>query len=314
LLRLAFAAALLSVLFWQSDPRQVIQALTGASPLPLLAAVALVGLDRALMAWRWFALLKPLERVHLPPFGTILRIFFVSTFVGTFLPASIGGDAVRAHSLSRVGLPTADAVASVFLDRMLGVFSILLLTIVGLLSVRDLASDLAVGLGILLTSVACLLTGVVLFSAKAERALEAWLSTVSWRRGREAMGQLVSAIRRYGTHHGALGVVLAASIGVQLLRTLQAYYLGVALGIGQSPVTFLAFIPVILLVMLLPITVNGLGTSQAAFIWLFSRVGTAQADAFALSILFVALGTVGNLPGAFLYAATPVRLVDTPDS
>ena len=28
-----------------------------------------------------------------------MRIFFVSTFVGTFLPASVGGDAVRAFSL-----------------------------------------------------------------------------------------------------------------------------------------------------------------------------------------------------------------------
>ena len=30
-----------------------------------------------------------------------MRIFFVSTFVGTFLPASVGGDAVRAYSMAR---------------------------------------------------------------------------------------------------------------------------------------------------------------------------------------------------------------------
>ena len=39
--------------------------------------------------------------------------------------------------------------------------------------------------------------------------------------------------------------------------------------------------------MLLPVTVNGLGTSQWAFVWLFARVGVSAADAFALSILFV---------------------------
>jgi hypothetical protein len=54
--------------------------------------------------------------------------------------------------------------------------------------------------------------------------------------------------------------------------------------------------------MLLPITVNGIGTSQAAFVWFFARAGVDAAPAFALSVLFVALGVVGNLPGAVLYA------------
>jgi hypothetical protein len=61
-------------------------------------------------------------------------------------------------------------------------------------------------------------------------------------------------------------------------------------------------IPVILLIMLLPITVNGLGTSQAAFLWTFGAAGVARPAAFALSILFVALGVLGNLPGGLLYA------------
>jgi hypothetical protein len=50
------------------------------------------------------------------------------------------------------------------------------------------------------------------------------------------------------------------------------------------------------------VTINGLGTSQAAFVWFFGRAGVASPPAFALSVLFVALGVVGNLPGAILYA------------
>jgi hypothetical protein len=58
----------------------------------------------------------------------------------------------------------------------------------------------------------------------------------------------------------------------------------------------------VLLVMLLPITVSGLGTSQAAFSFLFGQVGVPAPSAVALSILFVALGIIGNLPGSLLYA------------
>jgi glycosyltransferase 2 family protein len=65
---------------------------------------------------------------------------------------------------------------------------------------------------------------------------------------------------------------------------------------------YLVYIPLILLVMLLPVTFNGIGTSQAAFVWSFGQAGVDAGSAFALSILFVALGIVGNLPGGFLYA------------
>lgn len=95
--------------------------------------------------------------------------------------------------------------------------------------------------------------------------------------------------------------MLAGSIGVQVLRVIQAYYLGAAIGISQPLAVYFAFIPLILLIMFLPITANGIGTSQAAFVWLFSRVGTPSAEAFALSVLFVALGIVGNIPGAIFY-------------
>jgi hypothetical protein len=58
---------------------------------------------------------------------------------------------------------------------------------------------------------------------------------------------------------------------------------------------------VILLIMLFPVTVSGLGTGQAAFLWTFGAAGVGRPEAFALSILFIALAIVGNLPGGLLY-------------
>jgi uncharacterized membrane protein YbhN (UPF0104 family) len=113
---------------------------------------------------------------------------------------------------------------------------------------------------------------------------------------------LLRSLRRYAGARGALVNVLGGSVAVQLLRISQAWLLGLALGISLGFTAYLVYIPVILLVMLLPITINGIGTSQAAFVWLFGASGVNAADAFAMSVLFVALGTVGNLPGGLLYA------------
>ena len=95
--------------------------------------------------------------------------------------------------------------------------------------------------------------------------------------------------------------VLLCSIAVQVLRVLQTYCLGLALGLAVPLGVYFALVPIILLIVLMPVTINGIGTTQAGFVWLFGRAGVASAPAFALSVLFLAIAIVGNLPGAVLY-------------
>jgi hypothetical protein len=116
---------------------------------------------------------------------------------------------------------------------------------------------------------------------------------------------LLTSLRRYVHHRRVLLNVTVGSLGVQVLRVLQAYCLGRALQVPVSIAPLPAYfeiIPLVLLVTLIPVTVNGLGTSQIACIWLFGAIGVAEAPAFSFSVLFVALGAVGNLPGGLIYA------------
>jgi hypothetical protein len=302
LIRFLVAVVLLVVFLWRSDPAEVWHTVTQAKLGPLLVAAVLVLVDRALMAWRWFELLRPIEPKGLPAFGRILRIFFVSTFVGTFLPASIGGDAVRAYSLTRHGVAAGDSLVSVMLDRMLGVLSLLLMALVSVFLVRDLSAGAGLVLALVATGSACALTASLIFSARAEALAVGLVSHLPWGRVRHLGEAVVGATRRYSTYRGSLLLVLMGSLGVQVLRVVQAWYLGLSLGVMQPLTVYFAYVPLILLIMLLPVTVNGIGTSQAAFVWLFGLTGTGDAQAFALSVLFVALGLVGNLPGAALYA------------
>jgi len=299
--RLAVAAGLTAYILWKSHPRAVLAAVVGAHWQPIAGAVALVLVDRALMAYRWVLLLCTIDPAARPPLASVMRIFFVSTFVGTFLPASIGGDAVRAYSLTKLNVGGGDAVASVFMDRMLGVAAIFVMAVGGLLIARGLATNTTIVAALGVTAAACGVALLLVFShsaAEVAATVIARLPAVAWRPGQ----RVLESIRRYAAYHQALLNVLLCSIAVQVLRIVQAYFLGRGLGIGSPLGVYFAFIPLILLVMLLPITFNGIGTSQAAFVWFFARAGVPGASAFALSVLFVALGIIGNLPGGLLYA------------
>ena len=166
-IRVIVAVAITALLLWQSDPREVWQAARGTDLRFVLLACALVVADRALMAYRWLTLLAPLDSSRRPPLGTVMRIFFVSTFVGTFLPASIGGDAVRAYGLSKEGVGGVDAVASVLMDRLLGVVSILMVAVGGAVLAREIIDVRMLFPALTLLTMLCFAALVVVFSPRA---------------------------------------------------------------------------------------------------------------------------------------------------
>jgi uncharacterized protein (TIRG00374 family) len=308
--RLVVAAVLTTYVIWAAGPAAVVRAAWPSDLRWIALAVSLVVLDRALNAYRWLALLCPID--PRPPAAAVLRVFFVSTFVGTFLPASVGGDVVRAYGLARLRVSTAVALASVLMDRLLGVVAIVLVAGIGLVagSSSGLTAD-RMSLAALVGTVAlCIGASALVFSEAVARAGAGLAGRIPIARLQRFARDLADATRAYARYHGPLALVLAGSLAVQLLRVLQAWCLGQALVVDAPFAAYLAFVPLILLVMLLPISINGLGTAQLAFVWFFGRAGVSEAHSVALSLLFLALGVVGNLPGGVLYALGPRQRAD----
>ncbi|PYR92846.1 MAG: hypothetical protein DMF84_11295 [Acidobacteria bacterium] len=290
LFRIIVAVGLTAFLFYKSHPTDVVRAAAGADLRWIGLAIALVLIDRTLMALRWIDLLSALTPGSRPRFSIVLRIFFVSSFVSNFVP-SVAADMYRAYALSRYDVHLAESTASVLMDRMLGVLSLVIVGLVALPFAREIASDRGLIAGLGMAFLACAMAGVVVFSERAARVVVALASSVPSNRLHRVTASLTEMTR-----------VLVMSVLVQAIRVVQAWCLGQALGIDLPLVMYLALVPAIVLVMQLPITVNGLGTTQWAFEALFVPRGAAPAPVFALSILFLALGVIGSLPGGLLYA------------
>ena len=270
----------------------------------LAAAVALVFVDRALMAMRWMVLLCALAPGSRPAFGAVLRVFFVSTFVGNFLP-SVGGDVYRAYSLSRherqrrrVGGLGADGPrARRALDRPRRPLwrwpsrrgwrrngwvharprercrRCVLIAAAGVFSERFAALGRGPPGG-------CRAAGRSSWRGRAHRRRAA-LRAPSRRAGARARH-----VDRRPDRPRRSGVVPRP--GARHRGRLLIYFV---------------CIPIVLLIMLLPITVNGLGTTQVAFDWFFvpqwrRRRRTCSRCRFSSS----RSASIGTLPGGILYA------------
>ena len=95
--------------------------------------------------------------------------------------------------------------------------------------------------------------------------------------------------------------LLALSFVVQVTRVLQAYVFGRGRGIDVAFSYYLAFMPVCILIILLPISIGGLGVAQGVTIALLRPVGVPDDEQlFALSTILVLAALLSATPGALL--------------
>ena len=294
-----------SILAWLASDLDGPAAVTALGRFPLsaaLLALGLVAVDRVLMYLRWRILIRPFTTLRE---ADLARIFFVSAFLGSFLPAGIGGDVARAYSVSRGGSTSGAAVASVVIDRWLGLLAVGISGCLGLLLVPfDLFAPLLYPM-IGLTTLLAVGSGAGLY---AERLVERFMPPAmrhSWA-GRQLV-RLGDALAAYRSHPSSLARVAVLSVAVQGSRIVLAWLIGASLGIPLPFGYYWAFMPLNILVILIPVSLGGFGLPQGAMVWTLGPLGVPATAAFLLSTLFVGAGVIGNLPGAFLFATGRAR-------
>src|SRR6188508_3385901 len=129
LIRLAITAIILAILATGIDMGASARAIAAIDLRYLGLVLGLVAIDRSVMILRWVLLLRA-SGIAITT-GEAARLFLVSSFVGSFLPAGVGADAARAYGLSRESVSGSEALASVAIDRLLGVMSIIVMAMVG---------------------------------------------------------------------------------------------------------------------------------------------------------------------------------------
>lgn len=293
--RLGITAAILVYLSTRIDMGEAARAVAAVGRPHLALVLVLVAIDRAVMILRWILLMRASGMAIATRDAT--RLFLVSSFVGSFLPAGVGADAVRAYGLAQASVTGSEAVASVAVDRLLGVLSLVSMGVVGLIAwAPDSRGDWRIVAAVVVVGAACV--GVFW----ADQVLR-WV-VPAHRRERyitRRVLRLSDAVSRYRRRRGVLVHVMAWSLVVQLLRITQAYTLAVGLGLTVPFSYFLLVMPVGLLMLLLPISVSGFGLPQGIIVWLLRPVGVPDASSFALSTLIVLTGLAGNLPGLGLW-------------
>lgn len=293
--------------------------ISGASIPLLLVALALYLGAIVVGAAKWNILLRALGISV--PLRDVVSYSFAGLFFGNVLPTNVGGDLVRGYDLARhTGLVEQSAI-SVLIDRLVGLAAFLaaavVMAVVAALTLADAAAMETIVVAVVAVFALFIASFSLLLSRRVMRRT-AFLFKYRLLSPFKPMAQRVFvALQVYRHAYGALARGFVLSLCVVVLTALTQWVISEALGLGISLFHFMLFNPLIAFVLLVPLSVNGIGLKEAAFVFFLGLVGVPQAAAFALSIVFHFIIVVSSLPGGFVWfreRSAPPIMTDSEDA
>ena len=270
----------------------------------LVLSFLFVLLDRVLMSQRWNILLKAKNIVI--PFIEIVRMYFVTSFLGMFVPSSIAPDAMRAYLATKYNCTNASAISSIFLDRFLGVLTFALVA-----SVSCLVLFLDGNSRIITTSMLILVLTPFLAIVLWLLLHRYFLKILQKFSGKRYFDSVYRILVEFNTSlvsykNNVLDLIKVTMICFlnHGLFIITVYLITLSLNVRVSVVHLCIFIPLVALVTMVPISLGGLGVQEGAYVYLFSRSGLSVQESFAVALLIRVVTTLGCLPGGFLYLSS----------
>lgn len=295
--KLFFSLLLMSAIFYFVDFEKFTQAIFRLDFSHLVGACAFLTIGQMLNSWRWRMLIRSVDN-QTNSIWDLFVLNLVGMYYNFFAPSSVGGDVLQAETAKRHLGGRADAYVTIVLNRVLALFAVCLL------AVLSVAAALAAGWAsdpiyvyVLIALAPTTVVGVAALFYAAR-----WVSPSSVRRriGVQKFARLLERFRLYLENRSIIAQVLALAVVSNVIgQVLVVWSIAVGTGLEVLAIHHFVNVPIIILVTLVPISLNGIGLREAAFIYLYGLEGVASEDALAMSAVLTALmmafGLVGGL-------------------
>lgn len=300
IVKYALSLGLLTWLITRTDLMSVAKLIVDADQRSLLVALGAYLASVLILAYRWQVLLVA-RRIQLS-LSRATMFYFIGNFFSNFLPTSIGGDAVRAYSAGTDLGQRADAFASVFIERFVGLFAIVTMALVGILMIALQLEHTYIVPATIILFVLMVVSFPILFSRWWVNRLKPVFQRITIFDFGCRVSRLHEMLYRYGEHRGALLANFFLSILYQSLIVVMNIFVALGLNIPIHPMYFFVFVPMIGVISMFPFSINALGVREGGYVLLFEQIGRSMPEALALSLTLYGITVISSLPGGLLFA------------
>ncbi|MCK4233986.1 flippase-like domain-containing protein [candidate division WOR-3 bacterium] len=299
-LRFVIGFGLLIILFWKVGAIEILGKLRQIEPLFIFLSILLFLSAVAVISLRWRILLSA-HSISIP-FHKTVSYYLVGFFFNNFLPTIVGLDLIRAVYVSNIYGRKAECFASVISEKVIGLLAILLLGVffLPIFILRDrFILFIFFGLFILLI---LFIAGIFFFPKRKKLKGFTWLFRMRiLLKLREKIKSLYDALYYYKDKKAALIQTLLLSLLYQVILVTIFFFIGRALLVTIPYYYFLAFIPVINIGSMIPLTPNGIGIRESLCVYLFSLAGVGSSQSILISMIYFGIALFVSLLGAVIF-------------
>jgi glycosyltransferase 2 family protein len=318
--RLVFVGkAVLSItlVYWiiaRANLSEVFDSLGSAKLSWLVLAGSMPAIGILLTVVRWGTLLRA-QNARIPT-TTLYQSYMVASFFGQFLPSTIGGDAVRAYDSWKLGASKSAAFSAILVDRFVGLTVLVCLGMVAVCFPSDLTRHIPAIYSIVVIAAIGILLCLWLFFAPSKQLVLVAEKTSRWLpdRVRSILGSIFEALTIYRRHAGALSQSLFLSILLQLNVVTFYFFIGRSIGIEISYGFYYLIVPIAVLVMLAPISLNGIGVREGVFVFLLGKFAIDDAHAVAFAWIEYGIVVFYGMLGGLVYAFRKAPVQELPST
>jgi uncharacterized protein (TIRG00374 family) len=294
------------ILAWTQGPQELWHTLNLVEPGALLLSLVFMGLTIVLGLLRWRMVLEVQGlKLSLP---RTAEISLVAHFFNSFLLGSTGGDFLKAYYAAREThhLKT-EAVMTVLVDRLVGLFAMLLFAVLMMLPNLALLAKhgrlAALSWLVICMMAACGTLVVLAFWGGVTKTLpraRVWLRRLP--RG-ELMEKALDACRQCGRERAFLLRMLGLSMILNVCCVLQIWVLARGLHLAVSPLALFVIVPIVVCISALPIAPSGLGVRENLYVLMLAvpEINVDPTRALSLSLLAYAGSLLWSLIGGAVY-------------
>ncbi|MEM1173881.1 MAG: lysylphosphatidylglycerol synthase transmembrane domain-containing protein [Pseudomonadota bacterium] len=304
LVKLLISALLFSTVLYTTDATTVLQSLSQANSLWLVAALALNFVGSFFTAIRWGVLLREFRADISTRY--LFRCWMIACFFNQLLPSTIGGDARRIYDNWRLGIGKAASVAVIVVDRLLGLFALLAFGVFAIYLTSIVFDDNLLIIFIVLCGIIALfLIGAWIFapSNPVSKLIERMVDKLPSIFGK-IFNKFNGALESYRGNYAVLGKGLTYSVLLQLNVIVFYSFIGRSIGIDLTFIDYMLVIPVASVILLLPITINGIGLREGVFAMLLATRGVTGEEGVAFALLSFALFLTFGMIGGLVFLAS----------
>jgi len=224
------------------------------------------------------------------------------SFVGAVLPGGISGDIYRTFVIGKKTADGCNSISAVLIEKIIGIGSMLLLCMSGVLyGVYWLGHPVFIQL--VQPSLIGLSLFVVVCGALPAAARLPILGQVGFSHDRVSLNEVVHRILVVFSDKAQFLSVVFVSLLIQVAIVAWYFAIARAIELNVSFSMFLVTVPIVELLLMLPISIGGIGVREGAFVLLLVPFGLELPDVVAFSLLCLTIaGITRVLSGtAFLF-------------